>query len=56
LTETEIVRTKEALSFAQYLKGVAKLADNLVLIHDLDQFLSLDEEKALDATLSKVKV
>jgi purine-binding chemotaxis protein CheW len=55
LTDTEIVRAKEALPFGQYLKGVAKLENNLVLIHDLDQFLSMDEEMALDATLSKVK-
>jgi purine-binding chemotaxis protein CheW len=55
LTDREMVSAKEALPFAQYLKGVAKLENNLVLIHDLDQFLSLDEEKALDATLSEVK-
>lgn len=55
LTETEMVSAKEALPFAQYLKGVAKVENNLVLIHDLDQFLSLDEEEALDATLSKVQ-
>ena len=55
LTEREMVSAKQALPFAQYLKGVAKVEDNLVLIHDLDQFLSLDEEQALDATLSKGK-
>jgi purine-binding chemotaxis protein CheW len=55
LTEAEMVSAKEALPFAQYLEGVVKLDGNLVLIHDLDQFLSLDEEKALDATLLKVK-
>ena len=52
LTEREIVNTEQALPFADYVKGVAKLEDNLVLIHDLDQFLSLDEEKAIDAALS----
>jgi purine-binding chemotaxis protein CheW len=55
LTETEMVSAKQAVPFAKYLAGVAKLEENLVLIHDLDQFLSLDEEKALDATLLKVK-
>jgi purine-binding chemotaxis protein CheW len=53
LAETEMVNAKEALPFAQYLKGVAKLEDNLVLIHDLDQFLSLDEERVLDTALAK---
>ena len=52
LTEREIVNTEQALPFADYVKGVAKLEDNLVLIHDLDQFLSLDEEKVIDAALS----
>ncbi|RJX29402.1 MAG: purine-binding chemotaxis protein CheW [Desulfarculus sp.] len=42
----------QALAFAPYLQGVAKLADGLVLIYDLDQFLSLDEERKLDAALS----
>ncbi len=31
--------------------GVAKLADGMILIQDLDRFLSLDEENALDAAL-----
>jgi len=55
LTGQEMVSAKLAFPFAEYLKGVAKLEDNLVLIHDLDQFLSLDEEEALDATLSGAK-
>ena len=44
--------TGQTLSFAPYLKGVAKLPDGLVLIYDLDLFLSLDEQKGLDAALS----
>jgi purine-binding chemotaxis protein CheW len=40
------------LSFARGLKGVARLADGLALIYDLDQFLSLDEEHQLDAALA----
>ncbi|MFH1036144.1 MAG: chemotaxis protein CheW [Pseudomonadota bacterium] len=43
----------QGLSFAQGLKGVAKLADGLALIYDLDQFLSLDEEFQLDAALAE---
>ena len=52
LTDRQMVSAEQALPFADYLKGVAKLEDNLVLIHDLDQFLSLDEEKVIDAALS----
>jgi len=31
-----------------------KVEDGIVLIHDLDKFLSLDEEQALDTALTKV--
>jgi purine-binding chemotaxis protein CheW len=55
LTESQRVSTERALPFAEYLKGVAKLEDGLVLIHDLEQFLSLDEEQVLDAALAKGK-
>lgn len=33
------------------IAGVAKLADGLILIHDLDRLLSLDEERRLDEVL-----
>ncbi|WP_018990235.1 chemotaxis protein CheW [Aromatoleum toluclasticum] len=36
--------------FAQ-LAGVVKLADGMILVHDLDGFLSLDEEHALDEAM-----
>jgi purine-binding chemotaxis protein CheW len=42
----------EALPFAEYLKGVAKIDDELILIYDLEQFLSLDEEKELEHALT----
>jgi purine-binding chemotaxis protein CheW len=53
LTDQQMVSVEQSLPFAEYLKGVAKLEDNLVLIHDLDQFLSLDEERVLDTALAK---
>lgn len=34
-----------------YVQGVAQLGDGLVLIHDLDTFLSLQEERALDEAM-----
>lgn len=42
----------QGLSFAHGLNGVAKLADGLALIYDLEQFLSLDEERQLDEALA----
>ncbi len=34
-----------------YVHGVVKLDDDLIFIHDLDTFLSLDEENALEEAL-----
>jgi purine-binding chemotaxis protein CheW len=39
---------------AQYATGVIKLADGMVLVHDLDQFLSLDEARAIELVLSEM--
>jgi len=50
----QFVNSKEALPFAEYIKGVAKIDDELILIYDLEQFLSLDEEKELEQAL-KIK-
>jgi purine-binding chemotaxis protein CheW len=37
----------------EYVSGVVKLADDLLFIHDLDQFLSLEEEEALETAITK---
>jgi purine-binding chemotaxis protein CheW len=54
LAEQEMMETEETLPFAAYLRGVAKVEGDLVLIYDLDEFFSLDEECGLDAALSEV--
>lgn len=51
--ETEISKAETTLPLADHLQGVAKLEDGLVLIYDLDSFLSLDEERALDKALAE---
>ena len=43
----EIIRTDQVLPQAEYVEGVVKLTDGLLLIHDLDRFLSLREEDTL---------
>lgn len=45
----EIVAAEVVLPGGGYIKGVAKAADGLILIHDLDAFLSSDEIAALEA-------
>jgi purine-binding chemotaxis protein CheW len=52
LAEEKITSAEHALPFAEYVQGVAKLEGDLVLIYDLGRFLSIDEEKTLDAALS----
>lgn len=53
-------RSDNVVTFAEkivpgldYVEGVVKLEEGLVLIHDLDAFLSLDEEDALEQALEK---
>jgi purine-binding chemotaxis protein CheW len=53
LTDREMVTVEQVLPGAEYIRGVAKLEDNLVLICDLDQFLSFDEEQVLNAALAR---
>jgi purine-binding chemotaxis protein CheW len=51
IAATEIVNTGQITPGVKDLRGVAKLADGLVLIHDLEKFLSLDEERMLDEAM-----
>lgn len=50
-TERQAVSVRDIVPGVDYTEGVVKLADGLVLIHDLDKFLSLDEEQALDGAV-----
>jgi purine-binding chemotaxis protein CheW len=43
----------ESASFTQYKKGITEMENELILINDLEQFLSLDEEKALEKALEE---
>ncbi|MHB8580263.1 MAG: chemotaxis protein CheW [Ignavibacteriaceae bacterium] len=52
LDYNNVIYAEEAFPFADYLSGIAKIETNIVLINDLDKFLSLDEEKILDEALS----
>ncbi len=46
-----LIETENILPKVEYVEGVIKLADGLILIHDLDKFLSLEEESSLDQAL-----
>jgi purine-binding chemotaxis protein CheW len=45
----DVTRAEAILPHLALVAGVAKLDDGTLLIHDLDRFLSLEEEAALDA-------
>jgi len=50
----EFASGEKILSAMEYVHGVVKLPDGLVLIHDLDRFLSPEEEQSLDQALQIV--
>ncbi len=42
-----LIKAEDVLPNIEYMVGVVKIADGLILIHDLDKFLSLEEENFL---------
>ncbi|MFZ4394569.1 MAG: chemotaxis protein CheW [Kiritimatiellia bacterium] len=48
----DAVPAEAVLPGTAYLAGVVKRPDGLILIHDLNSFLSLDEERTLEAALA----
>lgn len=52
LDKFQVVDTDTKFPYADYLSGIAKIGTDIVLINDIDKFISLDEEKILDNILS----
>lgn len=52
LEHDQLVNTKEEFPYTDYLSGIAKIENNIILIHDLEKFLSLDEQQIIDTALS----
>jgi len=50
---TDIVDAAQIVPGLEQIQGVVKLNDGLVLIHDLERFLSMGEAQALDAAMSQ---
>lgn len=46
-----LIAAEDIVPKLAYVEGVVKLSDGLILIHDLDKFLSLEEEDSLDRVL-----
>lgn len=51
LEDQSVVVREKILPHMEYVEGVAKLKEGMILIHDLSTFLSLDEESALEKVL-----
>jgi purine-binding chemotaxis protein CheW len=52
--EQEVVEAEKILPGLEYVQGVVKLEDGIILIHDLNRFLSIEEEKKLDTAMMKM--
>ncbi|MHB8724036.1 MAG: chemotaxis protein CheW [Casimicrobiaceae bacterium] len=50
-TKSAVTDPAQIVPGLEQLQGVIKLDDGLVLIHDLEKFLSLNEERALDKAM-----
>lgn len=51
-SQGEAVPAQSVVPGIDYVVGVVKLSDGMVLIHDLERFLSLDEERDLDEAMA----
>lgn len=45
--EQDVVTAEQIVPGTQYIDGVAKLRDGMILIHDLGSLLSLEEDRAI---------
>lgn len=52
LENCEVTDAHDVFPFADFLSGITVFENNIVLINDLEKFLSLDDEKKLDEALN----
>ncbi len=52
--ESDIQSASQAAPGARFVAGLARLPDGLLVIHDLDRFLSLEETQQVGAALDEV--
>ncbi len=50
-SEREIIASERILPGLEYVEGIVKIDSGMILIHDLDKFLALDEEKSLEQVM-----
>jgi purine-binding chemotaxis protein CheW len=54
MAEADIDRGTGVLLGSDYIEGVLRLDAGLVLIHDLESFLSLEEEKSIAGAMAEM--
>ena len=52
-TGEEITKAEKIVPGSEYVEGIAKLEDGILLIHNLDRFLSKKEDRQLDGLLAQ---
>ncbi len=52
-SKNDVVLQKDILDGMEFIEGVAKLKDGMLLIHDLDRLFSLEEDHALDQAMER---
>ena len=50
--EGQISEAETVLPSIEHVEGVARMRDGLIFVHDLDSFLSLEEEQILEETIA----
>ncbi len=50
----ELVTTEQILPGIEHIEGIAKTRDGLIVIYDIDRFLSLEEEKKLNEAINEM--
>jgi len=53
--EAGIIGREEIIPGIEHVEGVVKLEGGMVFIHDLDRFLSVEEEDALDRAMKDIR-
>jgi len=49
----QVIDAGESFPFTEYLSGIAAIEQSIVLITDLEKFLSIDDEQVLEAALTE---
>ena len=54
IPKEDIVGHDSILPNVEYFEGVVKINENIILIQDLEKFISLDEEQKLNMAMSRI--